>query len=135
MYDDLVLRPASQSWLARDWNKFVADCLTPTVSSAPRKAWFATAWLFIAAVSVYDGLLVEAYKVCILQVEWNPIAWYMIKHSGNDVTSFLCAKALSTALVLWILTMLYRRAPRLAYPVINSVATFQGALLVFLNFA
>lgn len=135
MHDELVIRPIPQSWLSRDWHKFVAESLAPAVVSAPRKAWFATAWMFIAAVSFYDALLVEAYKVCILQVEWKPIAWYMIKHSGNDVTSFLCAKAISTALVLWILVLLYRGVPRLAFPVINSVATFQGLLLMFLNFA
>ena len=135
MREEVALETLEANWLVRDWNQFVAHCLEQPCVSRRQRRWFQAACFFIGLVSLYDAYLVEVYKMVIIDVELNPIAWYMIKQSGNDVTAFLCAKALGTGTVLAVLALLHRSLPRLAYPIVNSVATFQLALLVFLHVA
>ncbi len=135
MFDEFALQLPAESVLSRQWNNFVVDCVRREPVTALRRALFVVGWLFIGAVSVYDAWLVKLYQVCILEVELNPIAWYIIKTGGNDVTGFLVAKALSTAVVLVILTALYLHLPRLAFPVITAVSAFQMSLLLFLSLA
>jgi hypothetical protein len=132
---DFVLHLPAECLLSSQWNDLVAACHRRELVSAARRTLFVLAWLFIGAVSVYDAWLVKLYQVCILEVELNPIAWYLIKSGGNDVTGFLLTKAVSTAVVLVILAALYMHTPRLAYPVIASVSAFQMSLLLFLTFA
>ena len=140
MFDEFVLRLPSDNLLSRqalvsEWDDFVVGCAQRAPIAPARQALFLLGWLFIGAVSVYDAWLVKLYQVCILEVELNPIAWYLIKTGGKDVTGFLLTKALSTAVVLVILAALYVYVPRLAWPVITVVSAFQMALLLFLSLA
>lgn len=134
MFNEIVLRLPRESFLSRQWNEFAADCARRQPASRSGQAWFLLAWIFIAAVSVYDAWLVSLYQVCILEVELNPIAWYIMR-STQGIGGFMLAKALGTSLVLLTLAALYRQVPRLAYPVINVVSAFQMALLFFLELA
>ena len=133
MYDDFALQPCANS-LSSTWDEFVTCCTNRPPISTISRTMFVLAWCFIGAVSVYDAWLVKLYQVCILDVELNPIAWYLIK-SGGDVMGFVLTKAFSTAIVLVVLAALHAHAPRLAYPVIAAVSGFQLALLLFLSFA
>jgi hypothetical protein len=103
--------------------------------SATRRRWCLVAWVFIGLVSAYDAWLVKAYEQVIFDVEKNPLARYILLSSDRSVEPFLCCKAAGTLLVLTILWLLYRHTPRLAWPVIQSVAAFQLLLLVFLHVA
>jgi hypothetical protein len=135
MFDEFILRlPAEGVW-SREWSEMVATFGRREPISLAWRTVFVLAWLFIAAVSVYDAWLVQLYEVCILEVELNPIACYLIKHGGNYVSGFILAKAVSTTLVLVILAALHAYVPRLAYPVIAAVSAFQMSLLLFLTFA
>lgn len=107
----------------------------PLSADRRQRLLFPAAWTFIGAVSAYDAWLVRLYEVCILEVELNPMAWYLIKLSHGDVTGFLWAKALGTAVVLTVLAALYACLPRLARPVTTAVSLFQLLLFLFLTFA
>ena len=135
MFDEFVLRLPGEGLWSLQFNEMVAACHRRESVPLLRRTMFVLAWLFIGAVSVYDAWLVQAYEICILEVELNPIAWYLIKKGGNDVAGFLLAKAVSTTVVLVILAALHAHVPRLAYPVIASVSAFQMSLLLFLSFA
>ena len=63
------------------------------------------------------------------------MARYILVSCDRSVEPFLCCKAAGTLLVLTILALMYRHTPRLAWPVIQSVAAFQLLLLVFLHVA
>ncbi|HEV8001840.1 MAG TPA: hypothetical protein VGP63_18280 [Planctomycetaceae bacterium] len=93
---------------------------------------FAAAMLFVGAVSVYDGYLVIRTGDEITHFEKNPVGLFLIEHNHNDPTLFLMAKAAGTSLVLAALTVLYRRSPRIAFPVASALMLFQSGLLVFL---
>jgi hypothetical protein len=94
---------------------------------------FAAAMLFVGAVSVYDGYLVIRTGDEITHFEKNPVGLFLIEHNHNDPTLFLMAKAAGTSLVLAALTVLYRRSPRIAFPVASALMLFQSGLLVFLE--
>jgi hypothetical protein len=94
---------------------------------------FAGVMLFVGAVSVYDGYLVIRTGDDIRQFEKNPVGLFLIEHNHNDPTLFLMAKAAGTSLVLAALTVLYRRSPRIAFPVASALMLFQSGLLVFLE--
>lgn len=141
MFDEFVLQlPAPavstpESLLVEQWEDFVSECARREPVPATGRLLYLLAWLFIGAVSVYDAWLVKLYQVCILEVELNPIAWYLIKTGDNDVTGFILTKAASTAVVLIVLAALYLHVPRIAFPVIGAVAAFQFSLLLFLSCA
>jgi hypothetical protein len=94
---------------------------------------FAAALLFVGAVSLYDGYLVIRTGEDIRVFEKNPVGLYLIQHNHGDPTVFLMAKAAGTAIVLAALSVLYRRSPRIAYPVASALMLFQAGLLVFLE--
>ena len=96
---------------------------------------FAAVMLFVGAVSVYDGYLVIRTGSDIREFEQNPVGLFLIEHNHNDPTLFLMAKAAGTTVVLAALTVLYRRSPRIAFPVASALMLFQGGLLVFLEIA
>jgi len=135
MHDELLLSCHEPSTLERQWEALVDECRgRPAVSLAGRM-WFLAAWLFVGLVSVWDGYLVWLYDCCIYFTELNPICKYLIKLNRYDVTLLLLCKATSTLLVLLVLQVLFSRAPRLAFPVVNCVALFQLLLLLFLHSA
>jgi hypothetical protein len=94
---------------------------------------FAALMLFVGAVSVYDGYLVIRTGEDIVQYERNPVGLYLLQCDHGDPTLFLMTKALGTSAVLAALTVLYRRSPRLAFPVASTLMLFQAGLLLFLE--
>ena len=94
---------------------------------------FAVVLLIVGAISVYDGYLVIRAGDEISQFEKNPVGLFLIQHNHGDPTVFLMAKAAGTAVVLAVLTVLYRRSRRIALPVAYALLLFQTGLLVFLE--
>ena len=134
MFDEFALHLPGENLLVRQWDEIARVFAQSEPTQAWRRMLFPLAWLFIAAVSVYDAWLVMLYQVCIVDVELNPVCLFIMT-SGHDIAGFLLAKAIGTTAVLVILIALYTHAPRLAYPVIGVVSAFQMALLLFLNLA
>jgi hypothetical protein len=114
-----------------------AETLFDGTSDSPRISRaaliFAAVMLFVGAVSVYDGYLVIRTGSDIREFEQNPVGLFLIEHNHNDPTLFLMAKAAGTTVVLAALTVLYRRSPRIAFPVASALMLFQAGLLVFLE--
>jgi hypothetical protein len=103
------------------------------VRFTPASVVFAALMLFVGAVSVYDGYLVIRTGEDIVQYERNPVGLYLLQCDHGDPALFLMTKALGTSAVLAALTVLYRRSPRLAFPVVSALMLFQAGLLVFLE--
>jgi hypothetical protein len=100
---------------------------------APAALMFAAALLFVGTVSVYDGYLVIRTGDDIGLFEKNPVGLFLIEHNHGNPSVFLMAKAVGTVVVLAALALLYRRSPRIAYPVASALMLFQAGLLVFLE--
>jgi hypothetical protein len=94
---------------------------------------FAGLMLFVGTVSVYDGYLVIRTGEDIVHFEKNPVGLFLLECDHGDPTLFLMSKALGTSVVLAALTVLYRRSPRIAFPVASALMLFQAGLLVFLE--
>jgi len=114
-----------------------ADAFTARGSKLPRLTLgslvFAGVLLFVGAVSVYDGYLVVRTGDEIVHFEKNPVGLFLIQCDHGNPALFLTIKAAGTALVLAALAVLYRRSPRLAYPVASALMLFQAGLLIFLE--
>jgi hypothetical protein len=114
-----------------------ADAFSARAAKLPRVALgslvFAGVLLFVGAVSVYDGYLVVRTGDDIVQFEKNPVGLFLIQCDHGDPALFLMVKAVGTSLVLAALAVLYRRSPRLAYPVASALMLFQAGLLIFLE--
>ena len=134
MFDEFALHLPGENLLVRQWDEIASVLVHAEPTQARRHVLFLLAWLFVAAVSVYDAWLVMLYQVCIVDVELNPVCLFIMT-GGHDIAGFLLAKAIGTTAVLVILIALYTHARRLAYPVIAAVAAFQMALFLFLNIA
>lgn len=90
-------------------------------------------WLFVAAVSLYDGYLVLENQEVIATCEENPVCRYLIKIDGGGVTLLLRSKALGTTAALLLMLSVWLRNKQLALPVAAVVAAFQLGLLVYLT--
>lgn len=90
-------------------------------------------WGVIAAISVYDAVLVYLYRGVILDHEQNPIGLMLIKMHQGDVWVFVILKIALTSLVIAILAILYERLRRLAMPITTGVTAFQVGLLGYLS--
>jgi hypothetical protein len=105
----------------------------------PPMAWtallFAGMLSFVGSVSVYDGYLVIRTGAEIRTFEKNPVGLCLIEANHGDPSLFLFAKGLGTFAVLGILTVLYRRSHRIAFPVASALLLFQTGLLIFLECA
>lgn len=87
----------------------------------------------VAAISVYDALLVIVNHEVIVEMEQNPIGrWLLALHSG-EVGLFVLVKLAMTALVCTLLLELYERWRRGGLMVVAGVASFQTMLLVYLT--
>jgi hypothetical protein len=108
-------------------------CERPSLRITSSTLAFAAALLFVGVVSLYDGYLVLRTGEMIEQFEKNPVGLFLIQFNGGDPSLFLALKALGTMLALALLTVLYHRAPRYAYPAASGLALFQSGLLIFLE--
>jgi hypothetical protein len=106
---------------------------------ASQIAWttvlFAGILSYVGGVSVYDGYLVIRTGDEIRSFEKNPVGLRLIEANHGDPSLFLLTKAIGTTAVLSILTMLYRRSQRIAFPVASALLLFQSGLLIFLECA
>lgn len=109
------------------------NCQRPSLRITPSTLAFAAALLFVGVVSLYDGYLVLRTGELIEQFEKNPVGLFLIQFNGGDPSLFLVLKACGTMLALALLTVLYHRAPRYAYPAASALALFQSGLLIFLE--
>jgi hypothetical protein len=96
-----------------------------------RAAPFAAAVVFIAAVSVHDGLLVALNENVILQAEKNPVGRFLIEL--GDVWLFIIVKFLGTAMACAVLVEIYLRWRPAALLAAAGVACFQLGLLLYLS--
>ena len=87
----------------------------------------------IAVISFYDALLVFVFREVIMDFERNPVGRALIEMQQGEVTVFLAAKALGTAVVISVLLFLYARFEKYSYAVASSVAAFQAGLLGYLS--
>jgi uncharacterized membrane protein len=110
------------------------EAYAPPRGDAPRTAAFAAAVVFIAAVSVHDGLLVAQNEGVILHTEKNPLGRFLIE-LGGDVWVFILVKFLGTALACALLVEIYQRRRPAALLAAGGVACFQLGLLVYLSLA
>jgi hypothetical protein len=109
------------------------DRRSTSIQITPTALMFAAALLFVGAVSLYDGYLVIRTGADIVEFEKNPVGSFLLAQNHGDPTLFLMSKAVGTAIVLAVLTVLYRRSQRLALPVASALMLFQAGLLVFLE--
>lgn len=96
---------------------------------------FAGILSYVGGVSAYDGYLVIRTGEEIRSFERNPVGLRLIEANHGDPSLFLLAKGIGTAAVLSILTVLYRRSQRIAFPVASALLLFQSGLLIFLQCA
>lgn len=89
--------------------------------------------LFIAAVSVHDAHLVILNHLVIMEVEKNPVGWWLVSATGGEVWPFITIKLACTAVVCATLLTMFDRAPRITLPVATGIASFQAALLLYLT--
>ena len=101
----------------------------------PSALLFTCVMLFVGAVSVYDGYLVVRTGAEICQFEQNPVGLFLIHLNHGDPSLFLMVKAVGTLVVLAVMTVLYRRCQRIAFPVASAIMLFQTGLLIFLESA
>ena len=102
------------------------------IAALLRNRWFLAMWLFIIAVSVYDGFCVLASRATIATVEGNPVGRWLIKANGGDVWLLLAAKAMGTVLAAALLLLLHSMNSRIGWIVCVNVAAFQLMLLYWL---
>ena len=95
-------------------------------------ALFATLWLFLIFVSVFDGYLVVRFRHELHKTELNPVGRLLIQLNGGQVWLMLAAKFLGTVATATIVLLIYGRRPRLGVTIAGVIATLQLALLLFL---
>jgi len=92
----------------------------------------------IGAISLYDMVLTVRYSETLRQLELNPIGRWLVqldqlpKNSLPDLTWFLAAKGLGTAIVLLVIFTITRRRARLGHPVGAGVSLCQIVLAMYL---
>jgi len=99
-----------------------------------RRIIFTSCCLFVAAVSVYDAMLVILHRGLIHDFERNPFGRWIIEGQGGDVWLFVLTKLAGTALVCTVLVTLYECHARLALVVSGGLACFQTILFWYLTF-
>jgi hypothetical protein len=97
-----------------------------------RAGLFAALWLFIAFVSVVDGVLVLRFRHLIETMELNPFGRALIAANGGRVWALLIVKFLGTIAACAALLVIQRKHHALGFAVACGVASLQLCLLLFL---
>ena len=100
-----------------------------------RENWFSVLISLIAAVSVFDTLLIIRFRDYIYVMEENPMGTWLLEVASGDIEVFVRAKLAGTLIVLTTLTFMRLRRSRMTLPVTTSVAAYQTSLLTYLFFA
>jgi hypothetical protein len=103
-----------------------------SIGAVLRTRSFMAVWLFIIAVSVYDGFCVIAARSTIQSVERNPIGRWLIKANSGDIWLLLAAKTIGTVIAASLLLWLHSIRPHIGWIVCVSVAGIQLLLLCWL---
>ena len=93
---------------------------------------FVLLWLFIIAVSVYDGFCVLTTRSTIQSVERNPVGLWLIRKNSGDIWLLLAAKTVGTVVAATLLLRLHSIRQNLGWIVCGGVAAFQLFLLYWL---
>ena len=80
-------------------------------------------WFSIATVSCIDLYWAIRIRETLLELELNPIGVFLLRVGGIEL--FMALKMFGTILVLFILSYLYRRRPRVAWCVVVPLFVFQ----------
>lgn len=92
----------------------------------------------IGAISFYDMVLTVRYAESLKQLELNPVGRWLMQlddipgHAEPDLTFFLIAKGLGTAIVLLVIFMMTQRRARIGHPVGLGVSLCQVMLAMYL---
>jgi len=92
----------------------------------------------IGAISFYDMVLTVRYAGSLKQLELNPIGRWLMqldqipRDASPDLTLFLLAKGLGTAIVLLAIFVMTQRRARLGHPVGLGVSLCQIMLAMYL---
>jgi len=100
-----------------------------------KKNWFPVLFGLIAAVSVFDTLLIVRFRDSICVMEENPMGSWLLEVASGDIGVFVRVKLAGTLIVLTTLTFRRLRRSRKALPVTTSIAAYQTSLLTYLIFA
>ena len=94
--------------------------------------------LVIGAISLYDMVLTVRYAESLKQLELNPVGRWLMqldqlpKDATPDLTVFLFAKGMGTAIVLLVILMMTLRRARIGHPVGVGVSLCQIMLAMYL---
>lgn len=94
---------------------------------------FPVLWIFIGSVSSYDAYLTLKYEDSIVAMELNPVGQFLLHLDEGDPSLFMAIKFAGTVIVLGVLNLLHRVAPRFGLSMTGAVASFQAVLLAFLT--
>ena len=87
------------------------------------KILYSILWWVIAIVSCVDLYWAIHIRNTLVELELNPLGIYLMKLGGLEL--FMALKMLGTILVLFVLSYLYRRRPRIAWCVIIPIFVLQ----------
>ena len=100
-----------------------------------KRNWFPILISLIAAVSMYDTALIVVFSDTIGIMEENPMGRWLLNIGDGNVWLFVRAKLAGTITVLSVLTLMYLRRSKKAFPVTSSIAAYQTGLFTYLTFA
>lgn len=100
-------------------------------SYAIRDRVFATSWLIVMAISLYDASLLFTLRDVIGYTERNPIGLWLIETCGS-VWLFIVLKIVGTLCVCTVLQIMYQSHRNVGLIVVLALAAFQLLLLSYL---
>ncbi len=101
-------------------------------NSRSRTGLFTALWLFIAFVSVVDGVLAVRFRHLIEPMELNPFGRALIAANEGQVWALVIVKFLGTIAACAALLIIERKHPAVGLAVACGVASLQLCLLLFL---
>jgi hypothetical protein len=91
-------------------------------------------WIWIGVVSCIDTHLSLKYKDCLVHVEENPIAKWILTQDDAALSRFVGIKMFGTIVVLWFLIWFYSHSVKWGLTIACALAVFQTGLLLYLFF-
>lgn len=91
-------------------------------------------WVWIGFVSTIDTHLSLKYKDCLVHVEENPIAKWILEQDDQTLARFVGIKMFGTIMVLWALIWFYIHSVKWCITIACALAIFQTGLLLYLFF-
>ena len=98
-----------------------------------RQHWFPIMLSIIAGVSLYDTFLIAYFSETIMELEENPMGYWLLLAGGGNPEVFIRTKLAGTLIVLSILMYFRRRRSEKTFPVTTSIAAYQTGLFTYLT--